>query len=85
MTASSTPPATMPLLLEAHEVADLIGWERRRTLRMLKEMGIVRKYGGRWCVDRNDLRQECPPAYRELQRRRDAGELPSLTKRLPSR
>ncbi len=66
----------LPLLFEAFEIAKLIGWERRRALGLLKELGIAQKLGDRWCVDRGDLREKFPAAYAELCRRWEAGERP---------
>jgi hypothetical protein len=70
-------PVELPLLVEVHEVARLIGWSRRRTHRLLaRELKIARRLGSRWVVSRHDLRAAIPEAYEELCRRVAEGDFP---------
>ena len=67
----------LPVLWEVHEIARLVRWSRRRMQRLLaRELKIAQKVGGRWLLSTADLREAFPPAYRELARRWEAGDLP---------
>lgn len=71
------PPSPLPALWEVHEIARLVGWARRRMHRLLgRELKIASKVGGRYVVATADLRDVFLQAYRELLRRREAGDLP---------
>lgn len=77
---------TLPSLLEAHELARLIGWERRRAVRLLEDYKLLQPQPDpaarrRYLVDTYELRQRLPAAYAELERRWEAGELPQPQRR----
>jgi len=74
--------ATEPVLLEVWEVARLIGWERRRALRLLRlDLKIAVRLGRKWVVEVDALRTAFPQAHRELLRRREMGEAPEQQRR----
>jgi hypothetical protein len=78
--ADDRPP--LPLVFEGYEVADLLGWERRRALRFLEDLAIVERRAGRRCVSREALERALPEVLREARRRLARG-LPVVTKARP--
>ena len=63
----------LPLIFEGHEVAELLGWERRRALRFLRDLGILKRGKRRWGVSRADLERELPEVLDEARQRLEAG------------
>ena len=75
-------PDELPASFKVFHLAALLGWNRRRTLRLVQDLGLARKDGGRWTVRTADLASVEPWFFEvlagEWRRRReglDGGEL----------